>query len=425
VGVFDCSLQGLTPRAPGYQVKLSMAPRDEVGDDVNLRLEWHEGLQMDWAHLFAPDVVLASIRLITARTEGNGEDTKFVTSGRVDDFHNAGTSQAAQVDDFNSRAQGVLLSDYVTNPERELAVTKAGRGAASGASKKKAQGGGIKDALPCTMVMDSLVQQQGYPRLNVRPEDMVRAVAIIMFKDDDSALPPVSMYAATKPNSAVVVVPLSPSPPPTSTTIALTTTVTTPHVKPPSSKLVGGSAKTMSFDHQSNIHGKTLGQIRAELVDEEKRAKLLEAKVHRLEQNVEELMQELELVSNMPQGPEKQAANEELARAEVQLVETRRSFADCVEKIAMLERELDRIEALDELRSRGHGIRGRSRGGGDAASNATAYGALAGAAGMLIAVIAVQWLMSSRTRRAQHHQAAFVPVRYVNHSSFGLVGKRL
>jgi hypothetical protein len=47
-----------------------------------------------------------------------------------------------------------------------------------------------------------------------------------------------------------------------------------------------------------------------------------------LEQNVEELMQELELVSNMPEGPEKQAANDELARAEAQLVDARKAFAD-------------------------------------------------------------------------------------------------
>jgi hypothetical protein len=90
-------------------------------------------------------------------------------------------------------------------------------------------------------------------------------------------------------------------------------------------------------------------------------------------------------------------------------------------KISALERELDRIEALDELRSR-HGtgnMRGR-RGGGDV--SATAYGALAGAGGMLVVVITIQWLWSGRNRRG--HQA-FVPVRYINHPSFSLVGKRL
>jgi len=103
-------------------------------------------------------------------------------------------------------------------------------------------------------------------------------------------------------------------------------------------------------------------------------------------------------------------------------VEARRAYSDCRTKIASLERELDRIEALDQLRSR-HAVRGGRRGSGGETS-ATAFGALAGAAGMLIAVIMVQWLLSSRNNRRAHHQA-FVPVRYVNHPGFALVGKRL
>jgi hypothetical protein len=53
------------------------------------------------------------------------------------------------------------------------------------------------------------------------------------------------------------------------------------------------------------------------------------------------------------------------------------------------------------------------------------HGFFAGAGGMLVIMIAVQWLLSGRRR---HHQA-YVPVRYVpvNHSgaSFALPVKRL
>jgi len=416
--------------AQGHQLKLSLTPGDEVGDDAACRVEWHEPVSVDWAHVFAPDVIVAGVR---PPWSDDVQRLSFLTSGVLDDFHAAFVAGAsADAVAGGSNPDAPPLSDYLTNPDREL-VARVGVEAKAARPLGKPHAIGGKDATGLVLNGASAAAWEGGRRVEFK-RGVASAVITLAFKEDDAAAvarPPSSMYEhrpAGQPAHVAVAAPVvaaAASAPPRTSLRSTPPPSTTP---PPVTQQQQQHASPPPWPHKAAAAAGAHGHMDAEAIrkalrDEEAHANLLDKRVDRLESARADLIREVELAA--PDSEDKKRATEEFARAEELLIETRRAFADSEAKIIMLNHDLDRLEALDELRAKHGNTRGSRRGGGD---NGTVYGALVGATAMLIAVVSLQWFMNARHRRGQHHQPAFVPVRYVhNHPpvGFAMIGKRL
>lgn len=130
-----------------------------------------------------------------------------------------------------------------------------------------------------------------------------------------------------------------------------------------------------------------------------------ESRLQRQKGNVAELLDELELFGEFDDSDDKRAAVDELEQAERDFEVVESALESNRENLVALEAELATL--LSSSHSR-HDRRYDSQWRETGETDATLHGVIAGAGGMLVVVIALQWVFGqSRNRRR-----SFVPVSF-------------
>ena len=135
-------------------------------------------------------------------------------------------------------------------------------------------------------------------------------------------------------------------------------------------------------------------------------------------------MKKIKLFGDIEDSKEKEFAEEEFRLASVRLDEGTHLLKRSKERVELLSREMNRLEAINEIKTREENGKLRRENKKDN-DGGTLQAMLTGAGGMLLVIITIQWLNTHRNQRRP--QQAFVPVRYVatSHNGFTLPTKRL
>ncbi|KAH9260208.1 hypothetical protein BASA81_001377 [Batrachochytrium salamandrivorans] len=433
--------QSFLHKFPSHALKItSIFPRDETSDEVLFRVEStaDTAVQLDLAQAFPPaDWLVFGSREFKSKSSNA---MSFQASDRSDDF----TSSELGGDDKSSA--GFVLSEHATkeiDASMEEANSKSGKSggkkkqkpsASSAAAAAAAAGGSGSSGSAQAGFPGGLLQS--CPVLQIKSFATAEATASDFKRGDAKAfsigllfLPDDRVTTASGNGSGggkegrkknPLVMPQRP----------VSGTKRTPVIVDEMEE--EEDVPMIHRRHQAadpaNSRGKTLANLRAELLAEEKRSAALEVRSQRLQKNVDELLRELSMFQDIDGGLDKKAALEELNRAEEQLLEGNVMLKESKEKAAALQRELVQAEALDDgngsITSGGNG--GKLLGSRRHASyqESSLHGFFAGAGGMLLLVVAFQWV----TGRRQNHRQAFVPVgvRYnPPQNNFAIPTKRL
>jgi hypothetical protein len=237
---------------------------------------------------------------------------EFVGSGRLDDFRAAAAQGGGQGAPDKPDA-GVYLSDLALNPDKELRRPAVSGLAGHHAPPPKRGIAGLKDALPFAPLLGAIAEAAAGtdgalddamppgasvatgPALMLKPGDVSSHTLTLLFRPDEHVSPPLSMYAPSPPvasgpaaaaAAATTATALRGSRPPSSAVQPVAAAGMA--AKPPSSgarpdprldkKDAARPHQSVSID-RSQISGKSLGQVRDDLMDEERRSKVLEVGV--------------------------------------------------------------------------------------------------------------------------------------------------
>lgn len=430
--------QSLLHKFPSHALKItSIFPRDETSDEVLFRVEStaDSAVQLDLSQAFPPaDWLVFGSREFRPKSSNA---LSFQASDRSDDF-----TSSEQLGGDDKSSAGFVLSEHATkeiDASMEEANSKSGKAGGGGKKKQKplaasaggaggsGSGGSAQAGFPggllqsCPVLhIKSFATAEAVSADFKRGDAKVFSVGLLFLPDErvtggggggvggvgvgkeakKKATPPRPVSGAKR--TAVIVDEMDEeedAPPP---------------------------RRHQAVDAVSS-RGKTLANLRAELLAEEKRSAALEVRSQRLQKNVDELLRELSMFQDIDGGLDKKAALDELNRAEEQLLEGNVMLKDSKEKAAALQRELVQAEALEDNSTGGGGagkLPGSRRHGASSYHESSLHGFFAGAGGMLLLVVAFQWV----TGRRQIHRQAFVPVgvRYnPPQNNFAVPTKRL